>query len=105
MNSEKNLKKQRKAFSNIVRNLIYFSTSNPFCGKEVSITLPDIPNMNEENIQPVLKEILGYIPKILLFQRTEVPLKNSTNTDIVVDNIPLKQVSTIPVVLLVIELK
>lgn len=91
MSGEKNLKKQRKAFREMVKNLIYLKTSNPFVNKEeVSITLPKIQGMNEDNIKPVLKDALGYVPKILLFQETSVPGDHSQR---------------VPVVLVVIELK
>lgn len=90
MNSEKNLKKQRKAFATTIRNLIYMATSNPFCGKEVSITLPRIPNMNQENIKPTLKEVLGYTPEIILYQETEISIQDNKK---------------IPVVLIIIKLR
>lgn len=72
MCSEKQTKKQRKAFVNLVKNLILIATSNPFCGKEVKITLPRIQNMNEDNLKPIFLEALGYVPKIILYQETEV---------------------------------
>lgn len=90
MKSEKNFKKQRKAFVKTVKNLIFIAMSNPFVGKEISLTLPRIPNISKENIQPILLEALGYIPKIILFQETEISGEDSQK---------------IPVVLIIFELK
>ena len=90
MSGEKNLKQQRKAFREMVKNLIYLETSNPFVDKEVTIRLPKIPDMNQDNIKPALKAALGYTPNILAFQETFVLGRDSKR---------------IPVVLVVLELK
>ena len=90
MSSEKNLKKQRRAFREMVKNLIFLETSNPFVNKEVTIRLPKLPNMNKDNIKPALKAALGYTPNILLFQETFVLGEDAKR---------------IPIVLVVFELK
>lgn len=90
MSCEKNLKQQRKIFREMVKNLIYFETSSPFVEEQVTIRLPKIPNMNQDNIKPALNAALGYTPKILAFQETFVLDENSKK---------------IPVVLVVFELK
>ena len=89
MNSEKNYKNQRKAFVKTIKSLIYIATSNPFHSDKVSLTLPRIPNMNKENIKPILEEALGYLPEIILYQETEISGDKN---------------ETIPVVLLIIKL-
>lgn len=71
MSSEKNLKQQRKAFRDLIKDLISIEKSSaPFDKKELYLRLPQIPDMNEENIKPALEAALGYVPEITLFQKT-----------------------------------
>lgn len=91
MSSEKSFKRQRNALVDVVKKLIFIETSNPFCSDEVRITLPRIPDMNKENIKPILELALGYVPEILLYQETEIPGKEKNER--------------IPVVLIVFMLK
>lgn len=90
MNSEKELKRQRKALVDVVKKLIFLAASNPFCTDEVLITLPRFPNMNQENIQPILKLALGYDPEIILYQETEVPGEGNKKIPVVLIDLKLK---------------
>lgn len=90
MSSEKEFKRQRKALVDIVKKLIYLSTSNPFTSDVVTITLQQIPNMNSDNIKPILESALGYMPEILLYQNTVVSGEDGKKIPVVLIELKLR---------------
>lgn len=92
MNSEKNLKRQRKQFAALIESQIYFATLTLFGDNKVIIRLPRLTGMNEENIKPTLKRVLGYVPEITLYQEAvaSITVDNNKKEDVPVVLVELK---------------
>ena len=75
--SEKDLERQRKIVTNIIKNQIKIFKLNGKNDQDVTISVLKVPYVNKTEVLKILELTLGYSPEILFYQEVTI-LKQST---------------------------
>lgn len=75
--SEKDIERQRKIVTDIIKNQIKIFKLNGKNDQDVTISVLKVPYVNKTEVLKILEESLGYNPDILFYQEVTI-LKQTT---------------------------
>ncbi len=75
--SEKDIERQRKIVTEIIKNQLKILKLNGKAQQEVTLSIPKVTHINKSEVVNILEDILGYKPEISCYQEIKIS-KTST---------------------------